>query len=74
MDSALPDRQVVDQILIATGIVFAHIITRVNTGGLKPEVVMANETELLFLVLIIVLTMIMHYILAWKGPRPDDKS
>ena len=35
---------------------------------------MANETELVFLVLIIILTMIMHYILGWKGPRPDDKS
>jgi hypothetical protein len=35
---------------------------------------MANETELFFLVLVIVLTMIMHYILAWKGPRPDDKA
>ena len=31
---------------------------------------MANETELFFLVLIIVLTMIMHFILAWKGPGP----
>ena len=46
----------------------------INTGGRKPEVVMANETELFFLVLIVVLTLIMHYILAWKGPRPDDKT
>lgn len=31
---------------------------------------MANETELFFLVLIIVLTMIMHAILSWKGTGP----
>lgn len=30
---------------------------------------MANETELFYLVLIIVLTMIMHMILSWKGTR-----
>ena len=35
---------------------------------------MANETELFFLVLIVILTLIMHYILAWKGPHPDDKA
>jgi len=29
---------------------------------------MANETELFFLVLIILLTMVMHVILARKGP------
>ena len=34
---------------------------------------MANETELFYLVLIIVLTMIMHFILATKGPRPNGK-
>jgi hypothetical protein len=35
---------------------------------------MANETELFFLVMIIVLTLIMHFILAWKGPRPNSKA
>jgi len=35
---------------------------------------MANETELFFLVLIILLTMVMHVILAHKGPRPDNKA
>ncbi len=35
---------------------------------------MANETELFFLVLIIILTMVMHFILARKGPRPNGKS
>jgi hypothetical protein len=35
---------------------------------------MANETELFFLVLIIALTLIMHLILSWKGPRPDNKA
>jgi len=46
----------------------------VRTGGLSPEVVMANENELFFLVLIIVLTLIMHVILSWKGQRPNDKA
>jgi len=50
------------------------ILRSVNTGGRKPEVVMANETELFFLILIIVLTLIMHGILAHKGPRPDNKA
>lgn len=35
---------------------------------------MANETELVFIVLIIVLTMVMHVILAKKGGRPDGKA
>ena len=35
---------------------------------------MANENELFFLVLIIILTMIMHAILAYKGPRPNNKA
>ena len=35
---------------------------------------MANESELFFLVLIIILTLIMHFILAWKGPRPNSKA
>lgn len=35
---------------------------------------MANETELFFLVLVIVLTMVMHLILSHKGPRPNDKA
>lgn len=35
---------------------------------------MANETELFYLVLVIVLTMIMHLILSWKGTRPDSKA
>ena len=35
---------------------------------------MANETELFYLVLIIVLTMIMHFILAWKGSGPHSKT
>jgi len=34
---------------------------------------MANETELFFLVLIIVLTMIMHVILSWKGTHTKSK-
>lgn len=33
-----------------------------------------NETELFFLVLLIVLTLIMHSILTWKGPRPNNKA
>ena len=32
---------------------------------------MANESELFILVLIVVLTLIMHVILAKKGPRPN---
>ncbi len=35
---------------------------------------MANETELFYLVLIIALTMIMHVILAHKGPRSNNKT
>jgi len=35
---------------------------------------MANENELFFLVLIIVLTLIMHVILSWKGHHPDNKA
>ena len=35
---------------------------------------MANETELFFLVLIIILTMVMHAILAHKGSRPNGKA
>ena len=31
---------------------------------------MANETDLFFLLLIIILTMLMHVILAHKGPGP----
>ena len=46
----------------------------VNTGGCKPEVVMANETELFFLLLIIVLTMVMHVILAKKGPGANGRN
>lgn len=33
-----------------------------------------NESELFFLVLIIVLTLLMHSVLTWKGPRPDGKN
>jgi hypothetical protein len=35
---------------------------------------MANENELFYLVLVIVLTLIMHFILVAKGPRRGDKS
>ena len=35
---------------------------------------MANESELFILVLIIVLTLIMHVILAHKWPRPNGKD
>ena len=35
---------------------------------------MANETDLFFLLLIIILTMVMHIILAHKGPRPNGKN
>ena len=35
---------------------------------------MASETELFYLVLIIVLTLIMHLILSSKGPRRDRKA
>ncbi len=35
---------------------------------------MANESELFILVLIVVLTLIMHVILATKGPRPNGKA
>ena len=35
---------------------------------------MANETELIYLVLIIILTGIMHVILAKKGPRPNGRA
>lgn len=35
---------------------------------------MANETELFYLVLIIILTMVMHAILARKGPRANGKA
>jgi hypothetical protein len=35
---------------------------------------MANETELFYLVLVIVLTLIMHLILVAKGPRRGGGS
>lgn len=35
---------------------------------------MASETELFYLVLIVVLTLIMHLILASKGPRRNGKT
>lgn len=35
---------------------------------------MANETELFYLILIVVLTMIMHLILASKGPGRNRKT
>jgi hypothetical protein len=34
---------------------------------------MTNETELVYLVLIIIFTMVMHMILARKGPRANGK-
>ena len=75
MGSTLPHRPVIEKNLILVGTRFAVLLTsRVNTGGLKPEVVMANETELFYLVLIIVLTMVMHVILARKGPRSNNKA
>ena len=75
MDSALPRRTVADQNLNATGPLFAAILEQdVNTGAFKPEVVMANETELFFLLVIIVLTMVMHFILARKGPGADGRN
>ena len=46
----------------------------VNTDGFKPEVVMTNETELIYLVLIIILTMVLHMILAKKRPRANGKA
>ena len=75
MDSTLPHRPITTQNLIAFGTRFAPLIySSANTGGLEPEVVMANENELFFLVLIIILTMIMHAILAHKGPGPGKKA
>ena len=35
---------------------------------------MTNESELFFLVVIIILTVIMHVILAKKGPGPNGKN
>lgn len=35
---------------------------------------MANETELFYLILIVILTVIMHIVLFKKGPRHNDKS
>jgi len=35
---------------------------------------MANETELFYLILIVVLTMIMHLILSFKGPGRNRKA
>lgn len=35
---------------------------------------MASETELFYLVLLVVLTLIMHLILASKGPRHGGKK
>ena len=35
---------------------------------------MANETELFYLVLVIALALIMHFILVARGPRRGDKS
>jgi hypothetical protein len=35
---------------------------------------MANETELFYLVLLVVLTFIMHFILMKKGPRHNGKK
>ena len=46
----------------------------VNTGAQQPEVVMASDTELFYLLLIIVLTLIMHMILSHKGTRHDRKA
>jgi len=33
-----------------------------------------NETELFFIVLLIILTVIMHSLLTWKGPRHGGKA
>jgi len=35
---------------------------------------MINETELFYLVLLIVLTLIMHFILVFKGPGRGEKK
>jgi hypothetical protein len=35
---------------------------------------MTSETELFYLVLIVVLTLIMHFILASRGPRRNGKT
>lgn len=35
---------------------------------------MANETELIYLVLIIILIIVLHIILAKKGPRANGKA
>ena len=35
---------------------------------------MANDTELFYLILVIVLTLIMHFILSKKGPGHDGRK
>jgi hypothetical protein len=35
---------------------------------------MVNETELFYLVILILLTLIVHFVLTTTGPRCDEKS
>jgi len=51
-----------------------HSIGTNSTSAFLPEVVMANETELFYLILLVVLTLIMHGILVTKGWSHGDKK
>jgi hypothetical protein len=41
---------------------------------MTPEVVMVNETELFYLVLLTLLTLVIHLILSMKNRRHEDRS
>jgi hypothetical protein len=40
----------------------------------RPEVLMATETQLFYLVLVVILTLVIHLILTTTGPRRGGKS
>jgi hypothetical protein len=57
------------------GTLFAPYIARNQKSRVQePEVYMANETELFYLVLLTLLTLIVHAILAMKHRRDDKHS
>lgn len=40
----------------------------------RPEVLMATETQLFYLVLVVIFTLIIHLIFTTKGPQRGGKS
>ena len=56
-----------------SGICFALKIKRGNQLG-RPEALMATETQLFYLVLVVILTLVIHLIFTTKGPQRGGKS